>query len=105
MQVAVVDTDSASVSPSSASGVNEASGRVRWRKEQTQWRQLNTDAAGRSVTVDPESSVTHVDVVVVELMRDEVNMVVRQEAQLLLTTHMMFAQVSRGFCLQWNGVV
>ena len=41
-------------------------------------------------------------------MRDEVNvilMVIKQEAQLLLTTHMMFAQVSRGFCLQWTGVV
>ena len=48
---AVVNSDSSNSSASSAVGVNDASGRVRWRKEQTQWRQLNTEITGRFVGI------------------------------------------------------
>ena len=48
----VVDTDSAGSSPSSAAGVNDASGRVRWRKDQTHWRQLGTEHTDRSVHIE-----------------------------------------------------
>jgi len=47
----VDDTDSSNSSPSSAAAVSESSGRVRWRKEQTQWRQVNADIADRLLCV------------------------------------------------------
>jgi len=48
---AAVDADSSTSSVSSAAaGVNDASGRVRWRKDQTQWRQLSSEVTGRFVT-------------------------------------------------------
>jgi len=50
LRTAVVALDPSNSSASPVTGVNDASGRVRWRKEQTQWRQLSAEITSRFVS-------------------------------------------------------